>query len=94
MPCPTPDETLRAQCGLMLHDQRTEDAIRSDPEGLKGPTRMALAGFMDDFPNLGPRLPSNETARLGGEMYERDIRHLVEPDPDGAIAAIDVDWGE
>ena len=53
-----------------------------------------LAGFMDEFPNSGPCLQSKVTGRLGGEMYERDIRHLVEPDPDGAIAAIDVDWGE
>ena len=94
LPFPTPDETLRTQCRLMLHDQRTEDARQADPEGLKRAARMVLAGFMDEFPNSGPRLPSKETARLGGEMYERDTRHLVDPDPDGEIAAIDVDWGE
>ena len=94
LPFSTVDDTLRAQCGLMFHDQRTEDARRADPEGLKRPARMVLAGFMDEFPNSGPRFPSKETARLGGAMCERDIRHLVEPDPDGEVVAIDVDWGE
>ena len=31
-----------------------------------------------------------ETARLGKEIYERDIRHLVETDHQGEVVAIDV----
>ena len=38
-----------------------------------------------------PRLPSEEIARLGREMYERDIRHQLETDHHGEVVAIDVD---
>ena len=41
-----------------------------------------------------PRRPREETARLGKELYERDIRELVEADHHGEIVAIDVDSGE
>ena len=34
-----------------------------------------------------------ETARIGKEIYERDIRHLVEKDHRGEVVAIDVDSG-
>lgn len=34
-----------------------------------------------------------ETARLGKEIYERDIRHLVEADHHGQVVAIDVGSG-
>lgn len=37
--------------------------------------------------------PANETARLGKEIYERDIRHLVEADHHGQVVAIDIDSG-
>ena len=39
------------------------------------------------------RLPAEETARLGDEIYERDIRRKVEADHHGAVVAIDVDSG-
>ena len=39
------------------------------------------------------RLPKEETARLGREIYERDIRHQVEADHVGKIVAIDVESG-
>ena len=39
------------------------------------------------------RRPREEMARLGNEIYERDIRHLVEADHHGKIVAIDVDSG-
>ena len=39
------------------------------------------------------RQPKEVTARLGREMYERDIRHQVEEDHVGKIVAIDVDSG-
>ncbi len=39
------------------------------------------------------RLSSEETVRLGKEIYERDIRHQVEADHVGEIVAIDVDSG-
>ena len=39
------------------------------------------------------RRPAEETARLGDEIYERDIRPQVEATHHGAIVAIDVDSG-
>ena len=39
------------------------------------------------------RRPREETARLGKEIYERDIRRLVEADHFGEVVAIDVDSG-
>ena len=39
------------------------------------------------------RRSSAETVRLGREIYERDIRHLVEPDHIGKTVSIDVDTG-
>ena len=39
------------------------------------------------------RRPREETARLGKEIYERDIRRRVEVDHHGEIVAIDVDSG-
>ena len=35
-----------------------------------------------------------ETASLSNEIYEKDIRHLVEADHHGKIVAIDVDSGD
>ena len=40
-----------------------------------------------------PRRPREETARLGKEIYERDIRPQVEADHHGQIVASDVDSG-
>ena len=40
-----------------------------------------------------PRRPREETARLGKDLYERDIRSQVEADHHGEIVAIDVDSG-
>ena len=39
------------------------------------------------------RRPAKETARLGDEIYERDIRPRVEVDHHGKYVAIDVDSG-
>ena len=39
------------------------------------------------------RRPSEEIARLGDEIYERDIRQEVEGDHHGAVVAIDVESG-
>ena len=41
-----------------------------------------------------PVRPREEIARLGGEIYERDIRSQVEADHHGEIVAIDVDSGD
>ena len=38
-----------------------------------------------------PRRSREETARLGKEIYERDIRRQVEADHHGEVVAIDVD---
>lgn len=40
-----------------------------------------------------PRLSAEETARLGDEIYERQIRSLVEAGNRGKIVAIDVETG-
>ena len=40
-----------------------------------------------------PRRPREETARLGDEIYERDIRTQVEADHIGEVVAIDVESG-
>lgn len=40
------------------------------------------------------RRPREETARLGDEIYERDIRPQVEETHHGKIIAIDVDSGD
>ena len=40
-----------------------------------------------------PTRPKEETARLGDEIYERDIRQQVEADHHGEIVAIDVETG-
>ncbi len=40
-----------------------------------------------------PRRPREETARLGDEIYERDIRSQVEADHRGEVVAIDVESG-
>ena len=40
-----------------------------------------------------PARPTEETARLGDEIYERDIRTQVEADHHGEVVAIDVDSG-
>ena len=39
------------------------------------------------------RLPAEETARLGDELYERVIRPQVEMSRHGQVVAIDVDSG-
>ena len=41
-----------------------------------------------------PTLPLEETARLGEDIYERDIRHRVEADHHGEVVAIDVGSGD
>ena len=43
--------------------------------------------------NIAPPRPTEETARLGDEIYERDIRREVEADHRGEVVAIDVDSG-
>jgi len=40
-----------------------------------------------------PTRPEQEIARLGREIYERDIRPLVEAGHHGEVVAIDVDTG-
>ena len=40
------------------------------------------------------RRPRDETARLGREIYERNIRGQVEADHHGEVVAIDVESGD
>ena len=42
----------------------------------------------------GPTRPNDEIARLGDEIYERDVREQVVADHDGEYVAIDVDSGK
>ncbi|MDE2815337.1 MAG: hypothetical protein OXM03_13175 [Chloroflexota bacterium] len=42
---------------------------------------------------ITPTRPGEEIARLGDEIYERDIRQQVEADHHGEVVAIDVDTG-
>ena len=42
----------------------------------------------------GPSRPVDDIARMGSEIYERDIKAQVVADHDGEIVAIDVDSGE
>lgn len=42
---------------------------------------------------MSARHPAAETARLGKEIYERDIRSQVEADHHGEVVAVDVDSG-
>ena len=44
-------------------------------------------------PTKPPSRPDEEAARLGEAIYDRDIRHQVEPEHVGEIVAIDVDTG-
>ena len=45
------------------------------------------------MPTAPTRRPREETARLGKEIYERDIRQQVEGAHHGEVVAIDVDSG-
>ncbi len=40
---------------------------------------------------MATRRPTEEIARLGDEIYERDIRREVEADHHGEVVAIDID---
>ncbi len=42
----------------------------------------------------GPTRPKDEIARLGDEIYERDVRKQVVADHDGEYVAIDVESGK
>ena len=42
----------------------------------------------------GPTRPKDEIARLGDEIYERNVRKQVAADHDGEYVAIDVESGE
>ena len=42
---------------------------------------------------VAPTRPKEEVARLGKEIYERNIRPLVEADHHGEVVSIDVDSG-
>ncbi len=48
---------------------------------------------MRDADTPTPTRPRAEIARLGDEIYERDIRPQVEADCHGEIVAVDVDSG-
>jgi len=45
------------------------------------------------MPVRQPRYSKEEAARRGDEIYDRDVRSLVEPQHTGEIVAIDLDTG-
>ena len=51
------------------------------------------ASAQPNRPCTPPDRPKEETARLGEEIYERDIRSQVEADRQGEVVAIDVASG-
>ena len=53
----------------------------------------AQAATQPAGPTSPPSRPAEETARLGDEIYERDIRRQVEDDHVGEVVAIDVESG-
>jgi hypothetical protein len=62
--------------------------VVSAQETLKGVKAMTNANTP-----ARQRRPVADTARLGKEIYEKDIRHLVEADHQGEVVAIDIDSG-
>lgn len=60
------------------------------PEGAIFYNAESEAGENTEMPK---RRPPEETARLGDEIYERDIRPQVEVSHHGEIVSIDVDSG-
>ena len=60
------------------------------------PERMAAGVIFYGDPaseetEMVTRRPSEEIARLGDEIYERDIQHEVEAEHHGEVVAIDVE---
>ena len=51
------------------------------------------ASTQRERPSTPPDRPKEETARLGDEIYKRDIRQQVEADHHGEVVAIDVESG-
>ena len=51
------------------------------------------ASMQRERPSTPPDRPKEETARLGDEIYRRDIRRQVEADHHGDVVAIDVESG-
>ncbi len=79
---------------------RTPTSVHRDSSGLAGDVRMsdeereALRVTLLAGSNRSPSRPTEEIARLGDEIYEENIRHLVEKDHVGEICVIDVETGE
>ncbi len=46
------------------------------------------------MPATEPRRSPDEVARLGAEVYDRQVRPSLRPQDDGKFVAIDVDSGE
>ena len=67
----------------------TEECARTRSE-----TSVATALYkrFEKLPK-GPRMPKEDAARLGEEIYERDIEPLVIDDHDGECVCIDVETG-
>jgi len=58
-------------------------------------TRNVMRDAGSPAPRLAtPTLSLEETARLGDEIYQRDIRRQVESDHHGEVVAIDVGTGD
>ncbi|HBI43942.1 MAG TPA: hypothetical protein DDY78_13985 [Planctomycetales bacterium] len=46
------------------------------------------------MPTIKPRRTLDELARLGGEIFDRQIRPALRPEDDGKFVALDVETGD
>lgn len=46
------------------------------------------------MPTIGPRRSVEEVARLGAEVFDRQVRPALGPEDDGKFVAVDLDTGE
>ena len=70
-----------------MTDSFVGECLKEQPmRGIKSPAQSRGEGVTASI-----RRPREETARLGKEIYERDIRRQVKAEHHGEIVAIDVD---
>lgn len=75
---------------VIQSDEKTQTQTRKEESMTDAKTAK---GAMDTYMPRRPRRHRKETARLGKEIYKRDVRQKVEPEHIGRIVAIDVDSG-
>ena len=71
-----------------------DSADRAKDEPMSDEERGALRATLLAGSSRPPSRSTEEIARLGDEIYKKNIRHLVEKDHVGEICVIDVETGE